>query len=72
MSALPLGQILATPGAQAALKRGKHSVGCLLDRHAIGDWGELDQSDVAENEFSMVHGFRLRSVTRQTLARSCG
>jgi hypothetical protein len=32
-----------------------------LDRHAIGDWGELEQSDVAENEYSMLHGFRLLS-----------
>jgi hypothetical protein len=38
MSAFPLGQIVATPGALAALKRGKQSIACFLDRHAIGDW----------------------------------
>jgi hypothetical protein len=32
-----------------------------LDRHAIGDWGELEQPDVAENEYSMLHGLRLLS-----------
>src|SRR5208337_5516703 len=62
MSALfPLGQIVATPGALAALERAKQPPACFLARHAIGDWGELDQSDVAENEYSMVRGFRLLS-----------
>ena len=59
MPAFPRGQIVATPGALAALERGKQSVACFLGRHAIGDWGELDHSDVAENEFSMLYGFRL-------------
>ena len=57
----PLGRIVATPGALAALERAKQPPTCFLARHAIGDWGELDQSDVAENEYSMVHGFRLLS-----------
>jgi len=57
----PLGQIVATPGALAALERAKQPPTCFLARHAIGDWGEVDQSDVAENEYSMVHGFRLLS-----------
>ena len=33
----------------------------LLARHAIGDWGELEPSDVAENENGVAHGFRLLS-----------
>jgi len=62
MSALfPLGQIVATPGALAALERAKQPPTCFLDRHAIGDWGELDPTDVAENDFSMAHGFRVLS-----------
>jgi hypothetical protein len=32
-----------------------------LARHAIGDWGELELADVAENEYSPIHGFRLLS-----------
>jgi hypothetical protein len=43
------------------LERAKQSAARFLGRHAIGDWGDLDQSDVAENEYSMVHGFRLLS-----------
>jgi hypothetical protein len=60
----PLGRIVATPGALAALKRAKQSAACFVSRHAIGDWGELEPSDVAENEYSVAHGFRLLSSYR--------
>ncbi len=56
-----LGQIVATPGALAALERAHQSPAFFLARHAGGDWGQLDPSDIAENEHSMVHGFRLLS-----------
>ena len=62
MSALfPLGQIVATPGALAALERAKQPPTCFLARHAIGDWGELEPTDIAENKYSLIHGFRLLS-----------
>jgi hypothetical protein len=62
MSALfPLGQIVATPGALAALERAKQPPICFLARHAIGDWGELEPTDIAENQYSLIHGFRLLS-----------
>ncbi len=57
----PLGQIAATPGALAALERAKQSPACFLARHAIGDWGELEPTDVTENEYRVAHGFRLLS-----------
>jgi hypothetical protein len=57
----PLGQIVATPGALAALERAKQTAACFLARHATGDWGGLDPADIAENEYSMAHGFRLLS-----------
>jgi hypothetical protein len=57
MSALfPLGQIVATPGALAALERAKQPPTCFLARHAIGDWGELEPADVGENKYSLIHG----------------
>jgi hypothetical protein len=56
-----LGQIVATAGALAALERAKQPLTCFLARHAIGDWGELEPTDVAENEYSVAHGFRLLS-----------
>ena len=44
-----LGQIVATPGALAALERAQQAPTCFLVRHASGDWGELEPADVAEN-----------------------
>jgi hypothetical protein len=60
-SLFPLGQIVATPGALAALARAQQPPTCFLARHASGDWGELEPTDVAENEYSITHGFRLLS-----------
>ena len=57
----PLGLIVATPGALRALERANQSAALFLTRHAGGDWGELDRADIAENEYSMAHGFRLLS-----------
>jgi hypothetical protein len=57
----PFGQIVATPGAPAALEIAKQPPTCFLARHAIGDWGELEPTDVAENEYSVAHGLRLLS-----------
>jgi hypothetical protein len=57
----PLGQIVATAGALAALERAKQPSTCSLARHAAGEWGELEPTDVAENEYSVAHGFRLLS-----------
>ncbi len=42
----PLGQIVATPGALAALERAKQPASCFLVRHATGDWGTLAPEDV--------------------------
>jgi hypothetical protein len=38
----PLGQVVATPGALAALERAKQPPTCFLARHAIGVRGTLD------------------------------
>ncbi len=51
----PLGQIVATPAALAAIERSGQQPGEFLGRHVSGNWGELDQHDVAENEFSLQH-----------------
>jgi hypothetical protein len=67
----PLGHIVATLGALAALESAKRPVSCFPARHAIGNCDELDPSDVAENEYRIIHGFRLLEQ-RQTLGRACG
>ena len=58
----PLGRIVATPGALAALEEAGGSPGIFLKRHVTGDWGEVDEHDRQENEFSVAHGFRLLSA----------
>jgi hypothetical protein len=57
----PFGQIAATPGALTAVERAKQPPTCFLARHARRDWGELEPTDVAENEYSFAYGFRLLS-----------
>jgi hypothetical protein len=57
-----LGQVVATPGALAALEKACLQPGDFLARHVDSDWGEIPPEDVKENEFSLKHGFRLLSV----------
>lgn len=59
------GQVVATPGAVAAFEQAGDHPFLYLQRHAHGDWGELDEHDVAENEFSLQCSFRL--LSRYTL-----
>ena len=54
-----LGQLVATPGALAALEKSGQSPMDFLARHVTGDWGELCEEDRKENQFSLEKGFRL-------------
>jgi hypothetical protein len=56
-----VGQIVATPGALAALEDAADNPALFLRRHVTGDWGEVDEHDRHQNEFSVEHGFRLLS-----------
>ena len=58
----PLGDIVATPGALDALREAQQEPLELLRRHQQGDWGNLDEEDKAENEFSLEHDLRLLSA----------
>lgn len=57
----PSGQIVATPGALEALEASHQTPFDFVARHSRGDWGELSADDIAENEFSLKHGYRLLS-----------
>ena len=57
-----LGRIVATPGALQALEQTGHSPGEFLDRHVAGDWGEVNDEDKRENEFSVRNGLRILSA----------
>jgi hypothetical protein len=58
----PLGTLVATPGALESLN--SEDVTAAIRRHLLGDWGELDDEDRAENERSLRDGFRLLSAYR--------
>jgi hypothetical protein len=60
----PLGQIVATPGALAALGKVGQTPLDFLSRHVCGDWGELSEDDRKENQLSLKRGFRLLSCYR--------
>ena len=56
------GVLLATPGAMEALERNGQAPFEFLNRHLIGDWGDLDQDDRQANEQALVDGSRLLSA----------
>jgi hypothetical protein len=62
MPKFSLGQVVATPGALAAIQEAQDSLWPYLARHAAGDWGEVGREDKAENELSLREGFRILSV----------
>jgi hypothetical protein len=59
-----LGQLVATPGALAALGKTGQNAMDFLSRHVTGDWGELPKEDKDENHLSLEKGFRLLSSYR--------
>ena len=58
------GQIVATPGALEAFRASGEEPLPFLQRHLTGDWGELDERDVRENELSLERGWRILSCYR--------
>jgi len=61
MGRLPLGRVLATPGALQLLRDAGEDTARYLARHALGDWGEVPPEDARENERSLKHGWRVLS-----------
>jgi len=59
--AFELGQIVATPGALAALEKAGQQPGEFLTRHVNRD---LSAEDRKENDYRLEHGFRLLSSYR--------
>jgi len=57
-----LGQLVATPGALESFQESGQSPLEFIARHVTGDWGDLEEEDRQENEFSVANGFRLLSA----------
>lgn len=58
----PLGRTVATRGAVELMQRLGISPSALLDRHASGDWGDLDDADKQDNALSLREGLRILSA----------
>ena len=57
-----LGTVYATPGAMDALEEAGESPDTFIQRHKLGDWGDLSEEDKAENEFSIGNRLRIFSA----------
>jgi hypothetical protein len=58
---LPLGRVVATPGALKLLAEAKEHPFDYPARHATGDWGELCAFDRRQNEIALRDGYRVLS-----------
>ena len=58
----PLGHIVATPAALAALEAAGELPAAYLNRHVTGDWGEVDHADWKANDQAVRGGDRLLSA----------
>jgi hypothetical protein len=58
---LPLGRVVATPGALKLLSEIGEDPFDYLARHALGDWGELCAFDRRQNEIAWREGYRVLS-----------
>jgi hypothetical protein len=57
----PLGEIGITPGALGRLVEHGLLPANLLIRHQSGDWGDLEEFDKHQNQFSIRAGLRILS-----------
>ena len=61
---LPLGRMVATPGALHALMLAGENALVYLARHASGDWGVVSPEDACANELARETGERILSAYR--------
>ena len=69
----PLGSLVATPGALAALEQGQQLPMTFLSRHVTGDWGTVCDDDKKLNDRSVKNGTRTRgAVSNQRRREALG
>ena len=56
-----LGKTVATPNAIATLSAAHIGTDQLLERHIMGDYGDLCEEDRKQNRVAIKHGFRVMS-----------
>jgi glutamate 5-kinase len=62
MNRFPLGKIVVTPSALAALESAGETALPYLVRHARGEWGELNSVDIKANEAALKEGSKIIST----------
>lgn len=62
----PLGRLVATPGALAALEKAGESPMTFIRRHVTGDWGTVCAGDKQLNDASVKDGTRILSAYETT------
>jgi hypothetical protein len=66
---LPLGRLLATPGALARLEAVGVTAWDLVLRHEAGDWGDVDAEDRRANDHAARVGERVLSAYETAAGR---
>ena len=67
-----LGQVVATPGALAALQEANQEPVEFLQRHIAGDWGDMVDEDKEANDRALEDGTRVFSAyPRRINTHSC-
>lgn len=61
-----LGRIVATPGAIHAMSDAGVAPSALLNRHVVGDWGDVCPADAKQNDRAVRVGERLLSAYKIT------
>jgi len=56
------GNLVATPAALEAIHESGQSPADFIDRHLVGDWGELSDDDRQANEDALSDGSRILSA----------
>ena len=59
---LPLGHVVATPGALEVVRDHGLDVVGLLHRHRSGDWGTVSDHDARANDLALQNGARVLSA----------
>lgn len=58
----PLGQVGITEGAVEALERANISASSIVQRHVLGDWGDVTDQDKKSNDLALEMGGRILSA----------
>ena len=59
---LPLGHVVATPGALVVVRDHGLDIVGLLHRHRSGDWGTVSDHDARANDLALQNGTRVLSA----------